>query len=108
MAKNIDFNGLCNAIAQIDEAFVENTAKDRRSFRRKHRQGNQQERDRPQLAYRLLHCALRAERQRQGNVWSQNAPKIGGTSEQEISFLQELEALSSILHGIQKFGASGS
>ena len=27
MAKNIDFNGLCNAIAQIDEAFVENTAK---------------------------------------------------------------------------------
>ena len=27
MAKNIDFNGLCNAIAQIDEAFEENTAK---------------------------------------------------------------------------------
>ena len=27
MAKNIDFNGLCNAIAQIDKAFVENTAK---------------------------------------------------------------------------------
>lgn len=27
MAKNIDFNELCNAIAQIDEAFVENTAK---------------------------------------------------------------------------------
>lgn len=27
MANNIDFNGLCNAIAQIDEAFVENTAK---------------------------------------------------------------------------------
>ena len=27
MAKNIDFNELCNAIAQIDEAFIENTAK---------------------------------------------------------------------------------
>ena len=27
MAKNIDFNGLCNAITQIDEAFEENTAK---------------------------------------------------------------------------------
>ena len=27
MASNIDFNGLCNAIAQIDEAFEENTAK---------------------------------------------------------------------------------
>ena len=27
MASNIDFNGLCNAIAQIDEAFKENTAK---------------------------------------------------------------------------------
>jgi hypothetical protein len=27
MAKNIDFNGLSNAIAQIDEACVENTAK---------------------------------------------------------------------------------
>lgn len=27
MTKHIDFNGLCNAIAQIDEAFEENTAK---------------------------------------------------------------------------------
>ena len=27
MANNIDFNGLCNAITQIDEAFEENTAK---------------------------------------------------------------------------------
>jgi len=27
MAKNIDFNGLCKTISQIDEAFVENTAK---------------------------------------------------------------------------------
>ena len=98
MAKNIDFNGLCNAIAQIDKAFVENT----------HRQGNQQERDRPQLAYRLLHRALRTERQRQGDVRGKNAPKTSGTPEQEISFLQELETLSSILHGIQKFGASGS